>query len=273
MMLIDTHCHLGMEEFSGDLDSVIKRANKNGVEKIITIACSLEEAHQALALTRKYESVYAAIGLHPGNLVKETEEILDDLEKIEDLAKKSKVVAIGEIGLDYRGLENDDSKQKQKEFFLRQLSIAERLKKPAMIHCRNAYNDLITLLKAKTYSAKGDISSEARYNLKPNLKGVVHCFSGRLSQAKKLLDLGFFISFTGVIAYARDYDNVIKEIPLERLLLETDAPFLAPTPYRGQRNEPAYVVEIAKKIAEIKGISFEEVALKTSRAAEELFKI
>ena len=262
MNFIDTHCHLEMEGFSGDLDAVVERAKDNNVEKIITIGCSLKSAYQAIEISNKYENVYAAIGLHPGNLVKETEQILDDLEKIEELAKNPKVVAIGEIGLEYRGLETDEAaKQKQKEIFLRQLSIAERLKKPAMIHCRSAYENLINILKPKTY------------NLKPNSKGVVHCFSGRLSQAKKLLDLGFFISFTGVITYARDYDNVIKEIPLERLLLETDAPFLAPVPYRGQRNEPAYVVEIAKKIAEIKGISLEEVALKTSRAAEELFKI
>jgi len=262
--LVDTHCHLGMKNFSKDLDLVIKRAAESGVEKIITIGCTLKEAFKVVDLAQKYDSVYAAIGLHPGELFsKNYEEILNDLEEIEELAKNKKVVAIGEIGLEYRGLENDDFKQKQKEIFLRQLSMAERVKKPVMIHCRKAYEDLI-----KTLTSYHELQTTNH-----KLIGVVHCFTGRLSQAKKLLDLGFFISFTGVITYARDYDNVIREVPLERMLLETDAPFLAPLPYRGQRNEPAYVLEVAKKIAEIKNLSLKEVALKTTKAAEELLKI
>jgi TatD DNase family protein len=261
MRLIDTHCHLEMEEFYGDLGAVIERADKNGVEKIITVGCSVEESHKSLALAQKHESVYAAIGLHPGGLTKKIENILDDLEKIEELAKEEKVVAIGEIGLEYRGLESDDdSKQKQKEIFLRQLSMAERLKKPVMIHCRGAYEDLIKILAG--YKNEGGIIS-----------GVVHCFSGRLSQAKKLLELGLHLSFTGIITYARDYDTVIKETLLEKILLETDAPYLSPVPYRGQRNEPAYILEIAKRIAEIKGVSFEEAAEKTTENAQSLFNI
>jgi len=259
MKFIDTHCHLDMEEFSKDCDNVVKKAKENGVEKIITIGCNLNSAYRALEISKKHENIFVAIGIHPNEITKKNYEgLLNELEEIEKLAKEKKVVAIGEIGLDYRGLEKDEDKEKQKEFFLRQFSIAQRLKKPVIIHCREAYENLIDILKAKSYQLE-------------TIYGVVHCFSGRLSQAKKILDLGFFVSFTGIITYSRSYDNVIKEISLERLLIETDAPFLAPLPYRGQRNEPAYVVEIAKKIAEIKKISLVEVAEKTSQNANLLF--
>lgn len=262
MRLIDTHCHLEMEEFSGDLDATIERANKNGVEKIITVGCTLKTAYEAIEISKKYKNVFVAIGFHPGEIIsKNSEEILDDLEKIEELAKELKVVAIGEIGLEYRGLENDEeNKQKQKEFFLRQLAMAERLNKPVMIHCRGAYEDLIKILAG--YKNEGG-----------KINGVVHCFSGRLSQAKKILELGLHLSFTGIITYVHDYDAIIKEAPLEKILLETDAPYLTPVPYRGQRNEPAYVLEIAKRIAEIKEVSLEKIADRTTQNASSIFYI
>ncbi len=258
MAFIDTHCHLNMEEFADDLEKVLDKADKAGVKKIIDIGCDLKSAKKSIELSRKYDNVFSVIGIHPGE-IKNYEKALTDFESIKEMAKDKKVVGIGEIGLDYKGLESDEeTKIRQKEFFLRFLSLAEELNKPVAIHCRGAYDDLIKILSG--YKNEGG-----------KFKGVVHCFSGRLSQAKKLLDLGLFVSFTGIITYARDYDNLIKKIPLEKILLETDAPFLAPVPFRGKRNEPAFVVEVAKKIAEIKEVSLEEVAEKTTQNVNQLF--
>lgn len=180
-----------------------------------------------------------------------------DYEYYKSLASYPKVVAIGECGLDYYRL-GPETREKQKSTFLRQIELAHEVEKPLMIHCRQAFGDLIGILQATTYK------------LQPS---IVHFFSGTKDDARKLLDMGFSFSFGGVITFARDYDEAVKYIPLDRILLETDAPYVAPVPYRGKRNEPAYVVEVAKKLAKLKIISLEEAADKTTARAREIFKI
>src|SRR3989344_4051555 len=170
----------------------------------------------------------------------------------EKLSQDPKVVAIGECGLDYYRLE-EDTKQKQKEVFEGQIALAQEINKPLMIHCREAFNDLISILKSK------------------GGPGIVHFFSGTTEDAKELMDLGFSFSFGGVTTFARAYEKLVKSIPLERILLETDAPYFAPVPYRGKRNEPSYVLEVAQKISRVKNIPVEEVAEKTFANAQRIF--
>lgn len=250
-MLIDTHCHLDFRGFNEDRDEVIKRARDVGVEKIINVGCDLQTSKNSVALAEKYEFIYTSVGFHPQEANKVDEKTFSELEK---LAEHPKVVAIGECGLEYSGPAGRDlNKEKQKEVFLRHLELSGRIQKPIIIHCRSAYDDLIEILNSSP--------------------GVIHFFSGNLNQAKKLLDLGFFISFTGLITFVRDYDKIIQFVPLDRILIETDAPFVAPVPYRGQRNEPAYVIETAKKIAEIRNMSFNEAAEQFSKNALNLFAL
>ena len=268
MELIDTHCHLDFSDFDKDRDEVIKRAYDGGVKKIINIGCNLERAKKALEIAKKYDFIYATAGLHPQEANKGDEKFFSQLG---DLLKESKVVAIGECGLEYQSqksnlksqnqnLKPENKKGKQKEVFLRQLELAGEFKKPVIIHCRNAYFEILEILK-----------SEKEKN--PELKGVVHFFSGRMNQAEEFFKLGFLISFTGVITFARDYDKVIKNAPLDKIMIETDAPFVSPFPFRGKRNEPLYVKYVAEKIAEIKNLTVEEVALATTKNAEKLFGI
>lgn len=269
--LIDTHCHLDFPDFDEDREEVIEKARKGGIGKIINIGCNLERAKKSLEIAQKHDFIFVAIGLHP-----QEADLGDDkfFEEIEKLLKEPKVVAIGECGLEIqrqnstptlrhcvggRGPDRSVGK-KQKEMFLRQLGLAQKFNKPIIIHCRNAYPEILEILKKEKEKNSG-------------LRGVVHFFSGRLSQAEELFKLGFLISFTGVITFARDYDKVIKSVPLEKIMVETDAPFVAPEPFRGKRNEPLYVKYVAQKIAELKEISFEELAQITTENAEKLFGI
>ncbi len=257
-MLIDTHTHLDFKEFDPDQDQVIKRAFSSGIEKIINVSCNLERSKNSIELAKKYGDIYATVGVHPHDLGKyEVESLKSELGK---LAKEDKVVAIGEIGLDYYRIEKEEDKQRQIEGFKIQFDLAQKLNLPVIIHCRNAFEDLLEILKG--------VSDLPR--------GVTHCFSGTLHYAKQFLDLGFLISFTGSITYARPQGEilkVVKEIPLDKIMVETDCPYLAPVPHRGERNEPAYVRHMAEKIAEIKGIDFEEVAKKTTENAIKLFNL
>lgn len=259
-MFIDTHCHLDFEGFNKDRDEVIKRARDVGVEKIINVGCDLEQSKNSISLAEKYEFIYVSVGFHPQEANGVDDQTFSELEK---LAGHPKVVAIGECGLEYYGIRNQELgiREKQKNIFKKQIELAIGLNKPLIIHCRDAYDDIINILN----------SYFLIHNSK--LNGVIHFFSGGLEHAKQLLDLGFFISFTGLITFVLDYDKVIQSIPLDKILIETDTPFVAPIPYRGKRNEPAYVVETAKKIAEIKNISFNEVAEQTSKNALNLFAL
>lgn len=279
-MLIDTHAHLNFIAYKDDRDAVIKRALDNDVW-LINVGSQIDTSKRAVEISQQYkEGVFAAVGLHPIHLQKmEVKEQVDPLESFEflsrleefdkekyyELAQKPKVIAIGETGLDYFHVTCNMKhvtkvKQKQKEVFIQQLELANELDKPVIIHCREAHKDILEILK------------EQKPRLK-NLRGVVHSFSGRWSQAQQYFDLGFLISFNGLITFARDYDKVIINSPLEKILLETDCPYLTPIPFRGKRNEPSYVKYVAEKIAELKGMSVDKVAKVTTSSAREVFGI
>lgn len=274
LKFFDVHTHTQFAAFREDADFVIERALGVGVW-VVNVGTQRDTSAGAIAFAKKQpEGVYATVGLHPIHTEKsyhDTHELGSsdkafeftsrgeefDYEYYKELALHPKVVAIGECGLDYYRM-SESFKGKQAAVFIQQIELAQEVKKPLMIHCRQAFPDLINILQATSYK------------LKPS---IVHFFSGAKEDAQKLLDLGFSFSFGGVITFTRDYDEVVKYIPLDRILLETDAPYVAPIPYRGKRNEPSYVVEIAKKIAELKNTSLEEVSEKTSSNARSVFNI
>jgi TatD DNase family protein len=296
-MLIDTHAHVNFNAFAEDSEEVIRRALK---EKIwmINIGSQLSTSRRAVEFAEEYsEGVYAAVGLHPVHLKEQiVHEEVDPLEEFEfktrpevfdyeeykKLAGHEKVVAIGEVGLDYFHLPEENKeieRQKQKDNFIKHLELACDLDKPVMIHCREAHNDVIEILKEFIKIHPNlPLSPEGRTPVGWQkegeiLRGVIHSFGGRWSQAEEYFKLGFLISFNGIITFARDYDKVIKNAPLERIMIETDCPYLTPIPHRGKRNEPSFVKYVAEKIAEVKGISFEEVAQITTENARKLFGI
>lgn len=252
-MLIDTHCHLDFPEFNQDRDEVIKRAKDKGISHIINIGSSLEGSLESIELSQKYDFIFAAVGFHPHEADKFNQQIQNTLE---GLVKKDKVVAIGEIGLDY--YKNYSKIENQKSLFISLVKLAKDFNLPLIIHNRQAQEDTLKILK------------EAM-----PLKAVVHCFSGNENFLKECLDLGFLISFTCNITYpkAENLRDLVKITPMHRLLLETDAPFLPPQEFRGKRNEPAYVKLLAEEIARIKEISFEEVAKVTTENTKHLFNL
>jgi len=269
-MLIDTHCHLNFDEFENDREEIIGRclnpSNPSGQVWMINVGADLETSQKAIEIAEKYEKgVYGSVALHPHNVgnppTGEAGEKFD-YKKYKELAKSFKVVAIGECGLDYAFCENDEEIQKlQQKVFIQHLKLAEEVNKPVIIHSRRLFPEILEIIK--------------KY---PEVKGVLHCYMGRWSYAEEYLKLGFYISFTGLITYARDYDKVIKNTPLERILIETDAPYLLPEPLRQaqgkpQKNVPNNVKYVAEKIAEIKRISFDQVASQTTQNAKELFGI
>lgn len=266
--LIDTHAHVNFNTYKDDGDEVITRTLKENIW-LINVGAQYSTSQRAVQYAEKYnEGVYAAVGLHPSHIhednlkqdkgaQEESRELEEfDSEKYKELLENPKVVAVGEIGLEYNDNVSQEAKDKQKEVLIEQLELAKQIGKPVMFHCRKAYDDLIEVLAGLKIGC-----------------GVVHCFMGRWSQAEKLIDFGFYLSFNGLITYARDYDKVIAKLPLEKILLETDCPYLSPVPHRDKRNEPLYVKYVAQKIAEIKKIKFEEVAQQTTKNARELFGI
>lgn len=282
--LFDVHTHVQFHAFKNDADFVVRRAFESGVW-MVNVGTGRGTSSDALRIAEQYtDGVYATVGLHPihtaesfhdeqesdagrGGSHKEKEfegEEIFDRDFYKKLAVHEKVVAIGECGLDYYRIDNGAGYalrvKKQHQAFMQQLELACELNKPLMIHCRQAFVDLIGML-----AACGRLPSGS--------PGIVHFFSGTKQDAAALLDLGFSFSFGGVITFARDYDDAVRYIPLDRVTIETDAPYVAPVPRRGKRNEPAYVAEIAKKIAELKGLSFEEVADRTTENAMSIFKI
>ncbi|MFH0906773.1 MAG: TatD family hydrolase [bacterium] len=279
-LLIDTHAHINFNTYKEDGDDVIQRALDNDVW-IINIGAQYSTSKRAVEYAQKYEKgVYSAVGLHPSHICKDNLENDKDAQnenreieefdngKYEELLKNPKTVAVGEIGLEYWDDIKEESKDKQKQVLIDQIELAQQSGRPVILHCRNAYEDLIELLSMFNLGCY-----QCPHACSPGLKGVMHCFVGRWSQAEKFLEMGFYLSFNGIITYARDYDKVIQNTPLERILLETDCPYLTPVPYRGKRNEPMYIKYIAEKISEIKGISFEKVAKQTTKNARELFGI
>lgn len=261
-MFIDTHTHLDFPEFRHEEADIIGRAEKAGVKKMINCGVDLATSKKSWELARRYPEIFAAVGVHPhsaGDIDMETRSTLMDL------AYRPKVIAIGEVGLDYYYLKrssqfaNYPSRDQQMFAFEQMLDTALELRYPVIVHSREAEADTVAVLKGY---------SDA-------IRGVVHCFSGTYEFAKKILDLGFLISFTGNITYSKNADviDVIKRVPLGSMMIETDCPYLAPIPHRGDRNEPAYVVKVAKKIAEIKDVSLEEVAKTTAKKATSFFKL
>ena len=267
MNYYDCHTHVNFVAFKDDADATIKRAQEAGVGMVL-VGTQFDTSADGVRVAEKYDDVYAAIGLHPIHSTKSYHDEKElgeggkeftsrgevfDMEKYVALGQSPKVVAIGECGLDYYRLE-EDTKKKQEEAFVQQIELANRLNKPLMLHIRNAYEDALAVLKAHA-----------------KVKGDVHFFAGDWNIAKQFLALGFTLSFTGVLTFARDYDEVVKNVPLDMLLSETDAPYVSPKPYRGKRNEPAYVVEVVKAVAEIRGESLETVREQLAANARRVF--
>ncbi len=249
--LIDIHCHLDFPDFDADRDNLIKKTLSEGVW-MLTVGTGKESSKKAVEIAEKYDGVFATVGVHPHD----ADETFD-VGYYRELAKHPKVVAIGECGLDV--VRSRTKPVEQKEVFIRQIELALESDKPLILHIRNAHEKALDILKS--------------YASGFGLRGDVHFFSGKWEDAEKYLEMGFSFSFTGVITFTRDYDEVIKKLPMEKIMVETDAPFVAPVSFRSKRCEPLYVKEVARRIAEIKNISYEEAAEITTENAIKLFKL
>jgi len=234
----DIHSHLNFGDYEKDWEEVIKRLRETETHTIV-VGTDYESSRRAVEAADKHEEIYACIGIHPVDNRAEN----FNVEKFKDLIKHPKVVAIGECGLDFYHAKKSEDFERQKKLFLKQINFAIEYNKPIMIHARDAYEEILEILK----------------DFKGKVRGNVHFFAGDWPTAQKFFELDFTVSFTGVITFVRDYDEVIKLAPLDKILSETDAPFVAPAPYRGGRNEPSYVREVVKRMAELRGEDFEKV--------------
>lgn len=250
--LIDTHTHLDFDQYDGDRKNVIFRAKENNVKAMITIGIDLETSKRSIEIAQQNPNIFASIGIHPHDAGKATQE---DINELEVLIDHPKVVAIGEVGLDfYHNLSPRDVQRKMLRMFL-DWSLTKSY--PLIVHTRDADDDILNIIREK---------SRTGWN------GVFHCFSGDAKMAEQVLEMGFFISFTGNVTFKNSTSvHVMKTVPLEKLMVETDSPFMAPVPHRGKRNEPAYVNKVAQKIAEVKGLETDTVAQVTSQNAINLF--
>jgi TatD DNase family protein len=263
-MFVDSHAHLEMKQFNTDREQMLARARDLGVETIVAIGSGTGPGSLdcGIALAAQHEFIYATIGIHPHEAELATDA---DFQELEQLAKRRKVIAWGEIGLDY--FYDRSPREVQKQVFLRQLEMAQKAKLPIVIHCRpsdgsdNAWQDCLELLR-ENWATTG-------------LGGILHCFTGTREHAKSALEMGFMISFAGNITFpkAQQIRDVAKEVPLDRMLIETDSPFLAPVPNRGKRNEPAFVKEVARQLAELRGLSTEEAGLQTAKNFYRFFSL
>ena len=260
-MLIDSHAHIDLDTFDRDREQVFARARQGGVRAIINVGLDLESSRASLDLAKQYDDVFSTVGFHPHDASKMRD---DDLKALAELAQDDRVVAVGEIGLDlYRNL---SSRRSQEEAFKKQLDLAVELGLPVVVHCRQAHKEVYKILSRWVRST---LSAGRLW------RGVIHCFSGDVELAQKYIDIGFCISLAGSVTYpsAGELVQVAREIPLDRLLLETDAPFLAPQAYRGKRNEPAYVALIAEKVAQVREVPREVVAAAAAKNTISLFKL
>jgi len=254
--LVDTHAHLDMIDSGKGTREILERAREQGVNAVISVGVDMESSGKAVAYSRHYRQVFAAVGIHPNDSIGFEESAVSQLM---ELAGDEKVVAWGEIGLDY--FRRHAPASIQKKAFDAQLEAAASLKLPVIIHDRDAHEDCLSILKSHLNSS--------------DLAGVFHCFSGSKAFARQVLDLGFFVSFTGVVTFpkAEELVDVVRFVPMDRMMIETDSPFLSPVPFRGRTNEPARVRIVAEKVAEIKKVSLEEVARWTTGNAEGLFSL
>jgi TatD DNase family protein len=258
-MLIDTHAHLDFPEFASDLDAVVQRAIDAGVKRIITIGTSLESSRKSIRLAERYPGVYASIGVHPNSA---SEERGDFIGEFRDLAGHPKVVAVGETGLDFYRLPSDAAsiefeKTAQVAAFAQHLELAATCKKSVVIHQRNSWDETLKILS--------DYAGCVR--------AVIHCFNGSTTQARQAFELGYFVSFTGIVTFkkATEVREAAAVIPIDQIMVETDAPYLAPVPYRGKRCEPALVKETNALIASLRGLQAQAFAAQTTRNAEVFF--
>jgi len=265
--MIDVHCHLNFHAYEKDYDQVIKRAFDKGVKTIINIGTKLDSSAKAIELAEKYKDLHAIVGIHPHHADKISS---DWLKQLESLAQHPKVVAIGEIGMDYYRYASNNivNPKKQREIFEAQIDLSHKLNLPLQIHNRHAGKDVIEILK------------HHKNLLNRNLPGMFHCFAGDMRVLNSALDLGFMIGFDGNITYPGlapgetvSVSELVNATPLDRLVTETDSPFLTPIPYRGSRNEPAHVILVVEFLAKIKGISFEEISSITTKNAKKLFAL
>ena len=252
-MLIDTHAHLNFESFDTDREEVIQRAIDAGVERIIVPSVDEKSSRLAIELAERYPQVYAAVGIHP----QDAQDFSEDRIKIfYDWTEHPKVVAIGEIGLDY--YRDYNPRDLQMQVFTRFIQLAKETNLPVIIHNREADSDILSIVENEEFAS---------------VSGVFHCFSSNLVSARRVLDIGYLISFTGTVTFKNsESTNVLRDLPLEKLMIETDSPFLAPVPFRGKRNEPAFVRYIAEKFSEVKEVPFEEIARITTENAFKLFQ-
>lgn len=264
--MIDVHCHLNFHSFEKDYDQVIKQAFEAGVTKIINVGTKIDSSEKAVELAQKYDNLYSIIGVHPHHADKLEK---DWIQELQALAKKPKVIGIGEIGLDYFSYKSNDivDPKLQKEVFIKQIELAYKLKLPLQIHNRQAGKDILDIL----------IQNKS---LILNPPGMFHCFAGSLEILKQVLDLGFYVGFDGNITYNglapgedTDLKTLVKYTPLDRIVVETDSPFLTPIPHRGSRNIPSYAIINAQFIAKIKEVSFETIETQTTQNAIKIFNL
>ncbi len=264
--MFDVHCHLNFKAFEKVVDEVVKKAFEAGVTKIINVGAQLSSSKRAVELAKKHKNLYATVGIHPHH----ADKLEDGWEKeFKELAKNPKVVAIGECGMDFYNYDSNGTvdHKLQEELFVKQIEISYKLKLPLQIHNRHAGNHIIEILLA-----------HKSYLLNP--PGMFHCFSGDIELLKSALQLGFYIGFDGNITYkglakgeTTALSDLVKFTPIDKILTETDSPYLSPEPHRGSRNEPSYAILVASRIAEIKGVSLEEIKEKTTENAKFLFKL
>lgn len=249
--LIDTHSHLNHENFALDLAETVERTLQAGVEKILVAAYDMPSSEQAIKMAEEFDCIAASVGIHPHDAKTMDEH---NFARIKELASHPKVLAIGEIGLDFHY--NFSPPDKQEEAFRLQVRLAHELDLPIIVHSREAGEETLAVLRSE-----------------PRVRGVFHCFSENVEYVKRVVEMGYYIGIDGPVTYKRSDElrEVVKWTPLDRLLVETDCPYLSPQRFRGKRNEPAYVVYVAEKVAEVKGLSFDEVAEATTRNAYELF--
>ncbi len=251
MNLIDSHTHPQFPQYDKDRGEMIKRTLDGGV-KMICVGTDLEMSKRAIELAEKFNGIWASVGVHPNDNIEET----FDPEIYKKLAEHSKVVALGEIGLDYYRTPEPDKQKKQQERLKKQIALAKEIAKPLIIHCRDAHEEMIDILKNNS-----------------GLRGVIHSFTGTWKQAQRYIELGFYLGLNGIITFADQYDETVVNAPLDKILVETDAPYLTPAPYRGKRNESLYIVEVVKRMAELRKISVEKVAQATTDNTTRLFNL